>query len=73
MLLLVIGLVFYTNIRVIQADIVFKIAEPFTRSGQWSAAIAIYNRANELAPNEDYYYLFLGQRISGVCQDVARC
>jgi tetratricopeptide (TPR) repeat protein len=61
MLLLVLGLVFYTNIRVIQADIVFKIAEPFTKSGQWSPAIAIYNRANELAPNEDYYYLFLGR------------
>ncbi len=27
----------------------------------WPAAIAIYNRANDLAPNEDYYYLFLGR------------
>jgi tetratricopeptide (TPR) repeat protein len=61
MLLLVIGVAFYTNIRVIQADIVFKIAEPFTKSGQWSPAITIYNRANALAPNEDYYYLFLGR------------
>jgi tetratricopeptide (TPR) repeat protein len=50
-----------TNIRVVQADIVFKIAEPFTRSGQWQVAIAIYNRANELAPHEDYYFLFLGR------------
>ena len=61
MLLMVIGLAFYTNIRVIQADIVFKIADPFARSGQWPVAIMIYNRANELAPNEDYYYLFLGR------------
>ncbi len=50
-----------TNLRVIQADIVFKLAEPFTRSGQWPVAIAIYDRANQLAPNEDYYYLFLGR------------
>jgi tetratricopeptide (TPR) repeat protein/O-antigen ligase len=61
MLLLVIGLVFYTNIRVIQADIVFKIADPFARSAQWPVAITIYDRANKLAPNEDYYYLFLGR------------
>jgi len=61
MLLMVIGLAFYTNIRVIQADIVFKIGDPFARSGQWPVAIVIYNRANELAPNEDYYYLFLGR------------
>lgn len=54
-------LVSVTNLRVIQADIVFKLAEPFTRSSQWPVAIAIYDRANELAPNEDYYYLFLGR------------
>jgi tetratricopeptide (TPR) repeat protein len=60
-LLAVIFSSFYTNIRVIQADVVFKIADPFTRGGQWPAAISIYNRANALAPNEDYYYLFLGR------------
>jgi len=60
-LLLVILLASYTNLRVIQADVVFKIAEPFSRSGQWPAAIAIYNRAKALAPQEDYYYLFLGR------------
>jgi hypothetical protein len=54
-------LVSVTNLRVIQADIVFKLAEPFSRSGQWPVAIAIYNHANDLAPNEDYYYLFLGR------------
>jgi len=61
MLVLVIWLVFYTNVRVIQADIVFKIADPFTRSAQWPVAITIYDHANQLAPNEDYYYLFLGR------------
>jgi tetratricopeptide (TPR) repeat protein len=51
----------YTNLRIIQADIAYKLAEPFTRSAQWPVAIAVYNRANELAPTEDYYYLFLGR------------
>lgn len=50
-----------TNIRVIQADIAFKTAESFTRSNTWPVAISIYNHAIELAPNEDYYYLFLGR------------
>jgi tetratricopeptide (TPR) repeat protein len=60
-LIVVAGLVAYSNLRVIQADIAFKLADPFTRSGQWPVAISIYDRANELAPNEDYYYLFLGR------------
>ncbi|MCI0520228.1 MAG: O-antigen ligase family protein, partial [Chloroflexi bacterium] len=47
-------IIVFTNLRVIQADITFKIAEPFSRNGNWPAAIAIYNRANELAPQEDY-------------------
>ncbi|MBN1148421.1 MAG: O-antigen ligase family protein [Anaerolineales bacterium] len=51
----------YTNLRVIQADIAFKTAELFSKEGTWPVAIAIYNHANELAPNEDYYYLFLGR------------
>jgi len=51
----------FTNLRIVQADIVFKLAEPFSRSAQWPVATMIYNRANQLAPNEDYYYLFLGR------------
>ena len=50
-----------TNLRVIQADVAFKLADPFTNGNQWPVAIQIYNRANSLAPNEDYYYLFLGR------------
>jgi tetratricopeptide (TPR) repeat protein len=56
-----ISLVSASNLRVIQADVVFKLTEPFSRGGQWPLAIRIYNHANELAPTEDYYYLFLGR------------
>ena len=60
-LVVVLFLAAYTNLRIIQADIAFKLAEPFSRSAQWPVAISIYNRANALAPSEDYYYLFLGR------------
>jgi cyclophilin family peptidyl-prolyl cis-trans isomerase/tetratricopeptide (TPR) repeat protein len=57
-----------TNMRVIQADIVYKRAKPFddqaarTRDPQlWDSAIAIYEHAIDLAPEEDFYYLFLGR------------
>jgi tetratricopeptide (TPR) repeat protein len=61
MLLVVFYLTSYSNLQVIQADIAFKLADSFTSNGQWPVAIAIYDRANELAPAEDYYYLFLGR------------
>jgi len=60
-LLVTFTLVAYTNLRVVQADIAFKTGDLFARPNSWPAAIAIYNRANDLAPHEDYYYLFLGR------------
>ena len=61
-LLLVVFLVIsLTNLRVIRADIAFKMAEPFNRAGQWHIANFIYNYARDLAPSEDHYYLFLGR------------
>lgn len=50
-----------SNLKVIHADITFKMAEPFTKSGQWQVATFLYKRALELTPKEDHYYLFLGR------------
>lgn len=57
-----------TNVRIIQADMIYKRGKPFDdQAGRtrdvvlWDSAIAIYERAIELAPNEDFYYLFLGR------------
>jgi tetratricopeptide (TPR) repeat protein len=61
LLLLVMVLSSATNLRVIQADIAFKTGEVFAHPGSWPVAIEIYNRARDLAPNEDYYDLFLGR------------
>ena len=50
---LVIGISYITNWRIIQADITFKLAEPFAGSGQWLVANILYQRAKESAPDED--------------------
>lgn len=60
-LIVALALASFTNLRVIQADIAFKLAEPFARAPTWPVAIAVYQQANALAPAEDYYYLFLGR------------
>jgi tetratricopeptide (TPR) repeat protein len=51
----------FTNLRVTQADMIFKIADPLSRQGQYQAAISLFDRANDRAINEDHYYLFLGK------------
>lgn len=50
-----------SNLRVIQADIAFKIGDSFAQPGSWGVATRIYDHAIDLAPSEDYYYLFLGR------------
>ncbi len=61
LLVVLFGVAAYTNLRVIQADMAFKTAELFARPGTWPVSIQIYDRARDLAPSEDYYYLFLGR------------
>ena len=58
-LILSVILIQMTNLRVVKADMVFKVAEPFVKSNQWKMATLLYQRALELAPMEDHYYLFL--------------
>jgi tetratricopeptide (TPR) repeat protein len=61
LLIVVVILANSTNLRVIKADITFKMTEPFTKNNQWQVATNLYKRALELAPKEDHYYLFLGR------------
>jgi tetratricopeptide (TPR) repeat protein len=49
-----------TNLKVIRADIVYKQGEEWSRQKQWDLAIAHHKRALEMAPNEDFYYLWAG-------------
>ncbi|MCB9422426.1 MAG: O-antigen ligase family protein [Ardenticatenaceae bacterium] len=57
-----------TNMRIIQADVIYKRGKPFddqatqTRDIEnWKVATAVYEKALSLAPKEDFYYLFLGR------------
>ncbi len=58
--LTIIAMVFL-NIRAIRADIVFKAADSYIRAASWPTAIRLFSRSIELAPKEDYYYLFLAK------------
>ncbi len=73
-LLTAIFLIAQTNVRSVRADMVYKRAKPYddqatnatqadatARREAWDTAIAIYEAAIGLAPNEDFYYLFLGR------------
>jgi tetratricopeptide (TPR) repeat protein len=50
-----------TNLTPIQADIVYKQADPYDRNRQWLLAIEHYKHAITMAPREDFYYLYLGR------------
>ncbi|MCS7283554.1 MAG: tetratricopeptide repeat protein [Anaerolineae bacterium] len=52
-----------TNLRPIRADIIYKQADPWDRAGQWGAAVPHYQRAAQLAPQEDFYYLYWGRAL----------
>jgi Tfp pilus assembly protein PilF len=63
-------LVNQTNLRIVQADIIYKQARPLdaqaTQQRQpelWDNPIAIYEHAISRAPLEDFYYLFLGRAL----------
>ncbi|HEY4721962.1 MAG TPA: hypothetical protein VII92_08960, partial [Anaerolineae bacterium] len=49
-----------TNLNAIRADTIYKQADPLRNAGQWDIGIAHYKRVLELAPDEDFYYLWLG-------------
>ncbi len=74
-----------TNVRAVQADMIYKRAKPFddqatratgadpaARREVWDAAIAIYEQAIDRVPKEDFYYLFLGRALlerAGLSED----
>jgi tetratricopeptide (TPR) repeat protein len=60
--LLVIGvviLIIIANLNPIKADIHYKQGLACANGGQWDASITLFQRALELAPGQDFYYLFL--------------
>lgn len=54
-------LIVTVSVHPVQADILYKQAQAFEAEDRWAESIALHQRAIELAPAEDYYYLFLGR------------
>jgi tetratricopeptide (TPR) repeat protein/O-antigen ligase len=60
--LLVVGvvvLIIVTNVNPIKADIHYKRGLAYANGGQWDESIALFQQALNLAPGQDFYYLFL--------------
>jgi tetratricopeptide (TPR) repeat protein/O-antigen ligase len=53
--------VFATNASIVKADIYYKRGLKLEEGQRWDDAIQLYNRAISVAPDQDYYYLFLGR------------
>lgn len=51
------------NVRIIRADISYKQGLKYDGASQWDNAIYFYQQAIDTAPQEDFYYLFLGRAL----------
>ncbi|MCS6910829.1 MAG: hypothetical protein NZM11_09740, partial [Anaerolineales bacterium] len=49
------------NMQVIVADVVYKIGQQLDESGNAPVAVELFKRVLQLAPNQDFYYTFLGR------------
>ena len=58
---IVIAFVSSVNIGLVRADTYYKQGQAYDNVGQWQGAIFRYQKALDIAPDEDYYYLFLGR------------
>jgi len=52
-----------SNVSIVQADILYKQGLSSERMGQWDAAIYFYEQATDRAPDQDFYFLFLGRAL----------
>ena len=50
-----------TNVQVIMADMVYKQALPYDGRQEYDASIPLYLKTVQLAPAQDFYFLFLGR------------
>ncbi|MFQ5813317.1 MAG: tetratricopeptide repeat protein [Anaerolineae bacterium] len=55
----VVVLIIVTNLNPIKADIHYKQGLAYANGGQWDESIALFQRALKLAPDQDFYHLFL--------------
>jgi tetratricopeptide (TPR) repeat protein/O-antigen ligase len=68
LVVVVILLISVTNLDPIKADVYYKQGMSYASTGQWDSSIASFRRALDLAPNQDFYCIFL----AGACVETAR-
>jgi tetratricopeptide (TPR) repeat protein len=56
-----IWIVLQTNVQVVEADMIYKQAQPYEQQGMWDYSIMLHQEAIKRMPNEDYYHLFMGR------------
>jgi tetratricopeptide (TPR) repeat protein/O-antigen ligase len=56
-------LIFATNVSIVKADIYYKQGLRLEEAQLWDRAIERYELAISMAPEQDYYYLFLGRAL----------
>jgi len=64
--LLVVGvavLILSTNVNIVRADTHYKQALNWDEQQQWDASMALYKESVRLAPEQDWYYLFLARAL----------
>jgi tetratricopeptide (TPR) repeat protein/O-antigen ligase len=54
------GLILVTNVNPIRADVYFKTAQTYAEAQRWDESLFFFQRALGLAPDQDVYYLHLG-------------
>jgi len=59
--LLALALIVGLNVNLVKADMFYKQGLSYDNQQAWPGSIGPYRKAISLAPNEDFYYLFLGR------------
>jgi cyclophilin family peptidyl-prolyl cis-trans isomerase/tetratricopeptide (TPR) repeat protein len=54
-------MIWMANVGIVRADILYKQGLSSEKVQDWDGAVYFYRQAAELAPDQDFYYLFLGR------------
>jgi cyclophilin family peptidyl-prolyl cis-trans isomerase/tetratricopeptide (TPR) repeat protein len=58
-----IGLLLISNVNIVRADILYKQGLSSEKASEWDGAIFFYQKAIDVAKDQDFYYLFLGRAL----------
>lgn len=61
LVLIGVGVMVGLNVNLVKADMFYKQGLAYDNGRQWPGSIGFYDKAIQISPNEDFYYLFLGR------------